>query len=154
REKKTKKEENHMKPITQTPETKATEQLATENGTQTPAADVPLPAKVTPDQAVELLRALLAQVPDVTALTTKERVLLRERARIPDSILQTSINFLGTSGKIKDAIGQQTDEVVQLINDANRWDMVTTELKGLLSNISDANLVRRQQTGLIAIQVY
>jgi hypothetical protein len=143
-----------MKPITQTPEMKAMEQLVKENGTQTPAADVPLPAKVTPDQAVELLRALLAQLPDVTALTAQERELLRGRARVPDSVMQASINFLGTSGKIKDAVGQQADEVEQLVGDANRWDVVTTELKGLLSNISDANLVRRQRAGLIATQVY
>ncbi len=143
-----------MKPMTQTQETNEVEQLATEAVTPSPAADAPLPAKVTPDQAVEVLRSLLAQVPDVMALTAKERVLLRGRARIPDSVVQASINFLGTSGKIKDAVGQQANEVVQLVNDANRWDVVTTELKGLLSNISDANLVRRQRAGLIAIQVY
>src|SRR5438128_1679348 len=34
--------ERHMKPITQTPETNIVEQLATESGTQNPAADVPL----------------------------------------------------------------------------------------------------------------
>jgi hypothetical protein len=146
--------EKHMKPMTQTPETNVVEQLANENGTQSPAADAPQPVMVTPDQAVELLRALLAQLPSVTALTAKERSLLRSRARVPDSVVQASINFLGTSGKIKDAVGQPAEDVVQLVGDANRWDVVTTELKGLLSNISDANLVRRQRAGLIAIQVY
>lgn len=112
------------------------------------------PAAPSPEQVVEQLRVLLGVIPDVPALTQQERELLRNRARIPDTVMQASINILGTSGKIEGAVGQPAGEVRQLVDDANRWDVVVSELKGLQQGISDANLVRRQRAGLIATQVY
>jgi hypothetical protein len=45
------------------------------------AADAPQPVMLTPDQAVEQLRALLRQVPDVQTLTAQERVNIRQAAK-------------------------------------------------------------------------
>ena len=109
---------------------------------------------LTPEQFVEGLRGLLQQIPDVKSLTPQERALLRNRARTPDSVVQASINFIGTSDKVSGSIGPRAGEVRQLVDDANRWEVVESELKGMLKGISDANLVRRQRAGVIATQAY
>src|SRR5258706_5321055 len=57
-------------------------------------ADTPPPVKLTPRQAVEQLRALVQQVPDVTSLTTQERILLKNSKRLPENVVQASITIL------------------------------------------------------------
>jgi hypothetical protein len=133
---------------------KKQKQLKKQRGKARATADGPPAVAPTPEQVVEQLRVLLGVIPDVPALTQQERELLRNRTRIPDTVMQASINILGTSGKIEGAVGQPAGEVRQLVDDANRWDVVVSELKGLQQGISDANLVRRQRASLIATQVY
>jgi hypothetical protein len=109
---------------------------------------------LTPDQAIEQMRAFSERLPDVPALSLAERELLRRRARVPDNVVQATINILGTSGKVAGAVGQPADDVRNLVNEANRWDGAIAVVKGVLSRLADANLVRRQRAGVIATQVY
>lgn len=118
------------------------------------AADAPPVAVLTPEQAIEQLRRFGEQLPDVPALSPTERELLRRRARVPDNVVQATINVLGASGKVANVLGQPADDVRSLVNDANRWDGVIAVMKGVLGRLSDANLVRRQRAGVIATQVY
>ncbi len=57
------------------------------------AADTPLPsANLTPEQVVEQLRALVAQIPELPALTPQERELVRRRGNIPLNEVQAAVN--------------------------------------------------------------
>ena len=119
------------------------------------AADTPQTAPMlTPEQAVEQLRAMLQQIPDVPSLTAQERKLLHGHTRMPESEVQASINVVGASDKVANVLGQPVDAVRQLVDDANRWTVVEQEVRGVLKGVSDANLVRRQRAKVIAIQAY
>jgi len=142
-----------MKPITQTPETKAVEQLATENGTQGPPADAPQPAMITSEQAVAQLRALLAQVPDVAVLTPQERILLRSSVRISDSAIRASINVLAASSDVAQVVAQPA-EVSQQFEEDNNWALFENEMRAALKRVADGNIVRQKRTRILATQAY
>jgi hypothetical protein len=119
------------------------------------AADTPLPsANLTPEQVVEQLRALVAQIPEAPALTPQERELVRRGGYLPIIEVQAAVNVVGSSDIIAQAVGQPVEGVRQLVVDMNRWDSVGNELKGAYGRIHDANLVRKQRATLIAIQAY
>jgi hypothetical protein len=119
------------------------------------AADTPLPpANLTPEQVVEQLRAMVAQIPELPALTPQERELVRRRGHIPLSEVQAAVNVVGASDIVTQVVGQPAGDVQQLVVNMNRWDSVENELKSALKSVSDANLVRRQRASLIAIQAY
>jgi sulfite reductase beta subunit-like hemoprotein len=124
-------------------------------GTTTPAApaDVPQPAtKLAPEAIVELLRTVRAQIGDLAPMTAAQRKALRNRARTKSPVLQASINAMGASDKVSEAVGQPADEVRQKHAEANRWTAVEDELRSLLSGVVGANLIRRQEVALLAAQ--
>src|SRR5258708_34779447 len=87
---------------------------------QQAAADTPQPPMLTPDQAVEQLRALLAQVPDVQTLTAQERKILRRSLPLPEPVLQASISVIDASSTVAGVVGEPA-EPRQLVGDANLW---------------------------------
>src|SRR5882724_2798183 len=82
------------------------------------AADTPQTPMLTPDQAVEQLQALLAQVPTVETLTAQERKILRRSLPLPDSVLQASLGVIDVSSTLEGAIGNPGD-ARQLVGDSN-----------------------------------
>jgi len=119
------------------------------------AADIPQPAPtLTPEAVVDQLRALRAQVGEVTPLTTAQRRALRARAKASNPILQASINVIGALENVAQAVGQPAADVRQMYDDANRWTAVEDELRTMLNGIAGANLVRRQRIALITEQAY
>jgi hypothetical protein len=119
------------------------------------AADTP-PVALTPEQVVEGLRALRAQMPSVDPLTDRERALARTFSRIggPAPAVQASINAIGASEEMAPAVGVPADEAQTMVEETNRWTVVEAELKRFLSGVSDANLIRKQRTGIIAAKAY
>jgi hypothetical protein len=107
-----------------------------------------------PEAVVELLRALRAQLGEVTPLTTAERRLLRRRAKTTNPVLQASINMIGAHDQVSQAVAQPADGVRRMYDEANRWTAVEDELRTLLEGVAGANLVRRQRITLIAGQAY
>src|SRR5436305_14607055 len=120
---------------------------------QRAAADTP-PPMLTPVQAVEQLRALVQQVPDVASLTAQERAALKSSKRLPENVVQASITILDASGTIVGAVGQPPEEVRQLIDDSNHWEVFAGVLRAALSSVTDGNVVRRQRARAIAARVY
>jgi hypothetical protein len=118
------------------------------------AADTPPAAPVTAEQATEELNALLAQMPDIPSLTQQERAVLRKHGRLPEAEVQASVNVVGSSDRVAQAVGQPADDVRQLLDDTGRWTAVENVLKGMLKSVADANLVRRKRATVIAIQAY
>lgn len=119
------------------------------------AADTPL-AGLTPEQVVEGLRALRAQMPNVDPLTDRERALARVLSRVGGSApaVQASINAIGAADEMVTAVGTPADEAQTMVEETNRWTVVEAELKRFLSGVSDANLIRKQRTGIIAAKAY
>src|SRR5437879_5854343 len=104
---------------------------------QRAAADTPPPVMLTPAQAVEQLRALVQQVPDVASLTAQERAALKSSKRLPENVVQASITILDASGTIVGAVGQPPEEVRQLIDDSNHWEVFAGVLRAALSSVTD-----------------
>ncbi len=112
------------------------------------------PITTTPEVLVDQLRAIRTQLPETTPLTPKQRKAMKRRAQTPEGILQASINVIGVSDVVASAVGQPLENVRSLQDESNRWTAVEDELKALLSNVSDANLTRKNRVALIAGQAY
>jgi hypothetical protein len=118
------------------------------------AAELPQLVTLDPEAVVEQLRALRAQIGEVTPLTTAERQLLRRRSKTSNPVLQASINMIGAHDLVSLAVAQPADGVRRLDDEANRWTAVEDELRTMLEGVTGANLVRRQRVVLIAGQAY
>lgn len=121
------------------------------------AADTPqqTPA-VTPEGIVQQLRAVSAQIPEVSPLTGDQREILRRRGKTAKNgdIVETSISMIGAADLVSQAVGQTPDEVHAMIDEAGRWAQVEDELRVMLNGISSANLIRRQKIAVIADRAY
>jgi hypothetical protein len=119
------------------------------------AAEIPLMAPpLTPEAVVDGLRAMRAQIADVTPLTPQQRIALRNRAKTSNPVLQASINVIGALDNVSQALGQPASNVRQLYDEANRWTAVEDELRTMLSGVAGANLIRRQRVALLAAQAF
>ena len=117
------------------------------------AAEIPQPVPtLAPEAVVEQLRALRAEIGEVTPLTSAQRKALQVRARTSNSVLQASINAIGALDNVSQAVGQPAAEVRQRYDEANRWTAVEDELRAMLNGVAGANLIRRQRVAVIAAQ--
>ena len=112
------------------------------------------PAALTPESFVDQLRVLRQQVPDLEPLTKEQRRLLRGQGRMSNGAVQASISAIGASGKVSQVLEAPAEEVRQLVDETNRWIAAEDELRKMLKGVSDANLIRRQRTALLAGQAY
>jgi hypothetical protein len=121
----------------------------------TPVTTDPTPAKLTPEAVIEQIRALRAQIGEVTPLSKAQRNQLRQRTRKqPAPVVDASISVIGSSDTVAQAVGQPLVDVLQLQSDSVLWNLVADELRSFLKGIEGANLVRRQQLSFIASQAY
>ncbi len=109
------------------------------------------PNVLTPEAAVEQLKALVAQIPEIPELTPQQRELVRRGGCLPLEQLQAAINVVGASEFIAQAVDLPVEEVRQLIADMSRWEALANEMKGAFKAVTDANLVRRQRATLITL---
>jgi hypothetical protein len=116
---------------------------------------VPTPTKLTPDAVIEQLRALQSQIGEVTPISSAQRASLKARTRKQaPHITEASINVIGKSATVAQAVGQPLDEVRQLQLDAIAWDAVADELRGLLKAVEGASVIRRERLTFIGTQAY
>ena len=121
------------------------------------AADTPQPTPtVTPEGIVQQLRAVSAQIPEVTPLTPQQRKILRGQARTSKNgeIVETSISMIDTEDLVSQAVGQSADEVHAMVAESGRWTTVENELRAMLNGVAGANLIRRQKIAVIAERAY
>ncbi|HEY2091525.1 MAG TPA: hypothetical protein VGJ81_06535 [Thermoanaerobaculia bacterium] len=103
----------------------------------------------------EQLRALKSQVEEATPLSKEQRALLKARTRRqPPHIVEASINVIGTSATIADAVGQPLDQVRRLQVEAIGWDAAADELRTFLKALESASVVRRERLAFIGAQAY
>ena len=119
------------------------------------AVEVPTPTPaLTPEQVVAQLRALQAQLGEITPLTAEQRKTLRQQSRMSETVVQASLNVLGAADIITQAVGQPVEEVQSMVDEANRWSAVEGELRATLNGVSGTNLIRRQQIALVAVRAF
>jgi hypothetical protein len=107
-----------------------------------------------PESVVAQLRTLRQQMGEVTPLTQQQKRVLRNRSGLPNGVVQASINAIGASDHVQQALGQPADEVRNLAEEVNRWTAVEAELRGMLQGVTGANLIRRQRVNLLSAQAY
>jgi hypothetical protein len=123
-------------------------------GSAQAAADAP--PLLTSAQAIEQLRALRAQMPNVEPLTDQERKLARAQSRLglsPEAI-QASINVIGATDAVAQGVEMPLESAQQFADETNHWTAVEAELKQFLSGVADANLIRRKRLGILAAKAY
>ena len=120
------------------------------------AADTPQQPPVTPEGIIQQLRAVSAQIPEVTPLTPQQREIVRRQAKTSKNgeIVETSISMIGTEDLVSQAVGQSADEVHAMRDEAGRWGQVEDELRAMLEGVAGANLIRRQKISIIAERAY
>ncbi|HEX7193202.1 MAG TPA: hypothetical protein VF381_16645 [Thermoanaerobaculia bacterium] len=116
---------------------------------------VPTAAKPSPNAVIQQLRVLKAEIDEAKPLSNAERALLKARTRKqPPHIVEASINVIGKSEKVAQAVGQPLDEIRQLQVDAIDWDAVADELRSFLKAVEGASVVRRERLAFIGVQAY
>lgn len=120
------------------------------------AADTPQPpVKLTPEAILEQLRTMQSQMDEVTPLDKTQRKQLKRRTRRqPAAVVELSIGVISKSGTVAQAVGQPTDDVLQLQTDVGRWALVAAELRAFFQGVEGANLVRRERLAFIASQAF
>src|SRR5437763_6337159 len=96
-----------------------------------PTADTPQPpVKLTPENILDQLRTMRSQMDEVTPLDNTQRQQLKQRTRRQSAnVVELSIGVISKSGTVAQAVGQPTDEVMQLQTDVGRWALVSAELR-------------------------
>src|ERR1051325_43113 len=108
---------------------------------------------LSPEALLEQLRAIRAQIGEITPLTPAQRSALRRR-KVTNEELQASINVIDGTDLIAQAVGQQAAELRDLQTEANKWTRVEDELRTLLTGVAGANLIRRQHIALVSGRAY
>jgi len=116
------------------------------------AADGAVP--LTPEQIVEQLRVLRQHVPDFGPLSVPEATALRTTAKIHPEFALASINTIGASATIAQAVDHDAPSLITERIEADRWSAVEDELRTMLKGVSAAILARRYRIGLASLQAY
>lgn len=112
-------------------------------------------SKLTPEAAIEQLRILMSQVEEATPISKEQRAILKARTRRqPPHIVEASVNIIGASQTVAQAVGQPLDEVRQLQMEAIGWDTLAAELRGFLKAAESASVVTRQRLAFLGSQAY
>lgn len=120
-----------------------------------PADPTPVPPASVPDTLVAQIRAMRALIPEYQQLTGSVRKSLAVVAKSTNAdFVQASINSVGASPTVEQAVGYTPDELRQDTADADNWTVVEDEARALLSGIVSANLVRRHRVGSAALAAY
>jgi hypothetical protein len=119
--------------------------------TQNPS---PATATLSPEQVVQQLRALRAQIPLPDSLPAMPASRRRRLAHVDGQFVVAAINAAGVSPTVQTALGRTDEELREENEVSGRWTAVTDELRALLQILTDANTLRRQRIGLAALQTY
>ena len=96
----------------------------------------------------------MAQIGPVAPLTSEQRRTLKAQTRVPQEVVEASINVIGAAESISQVVGIPADEVRQIVDEASRWTAVESVLRTALNGVAGANLVRRQRIALVTGQAY
>ena len=109
---------------------------------------------ITPEEAVQVLRALRERVPDLTQMDTPEKRQLARSANIGVGLVHASINAIDTSALLRGAVGRDAEELRGETESIGRWSQVLDEQEALRRGIIGSMTIRRHRLGAIALRVY
>jgi hypothetical protein len=112
----------------------------------------PTPVMLSPEEVVQQLRSLRSQIPLETPPTATPKP--RRLANVNPQFTTAAINAVGAVDIVQSAVGRSDEDLRQENDVAMRWTAVEDELRTLLNNVSQTNLLRRQRVGLAALQTY
>lgn len=117
----------------------------------TPGTDPTTP--ITPDEAVQILRALQARIqkPDDSRVAQVKSFTL---ASVDPHFITASINAIGAVEAVQSVVGRNSEDVRQEADSAARWTAFTDELRTMLAASIGADRVRRLNLGLTSLQTY
>jgi hypothetical protein len=105
-------------------------------------------------EASDELRALRRRIPQVPALSKKERKAIWQRGDVSIPVTQASINIIAANDTIAETLKMPAEDVRSMVLEADFWDGFIVELRGLLEGVSDANLIRRERIAVLTAQAY
>ena len=108
---------------------------------------------MTPEELVALLRAIHQRitVPDQPPAPASLR---RRLGHVHPDFINAAINAAGASETVQSGLGRTDEDLRQEIANTARWTAGADEALGLYKTISAVIAVRRQRTGLAALQTY
>lgn len=123
--------------------------------TETASVEAAAEPMLTPEEAVEQLRALRDRIPDFVQLpNTRATREIRRKARLNIEFAREAFGVVGASDVVQGVIGNSPDELHQAEAEMTRWTAVERELNALLRGVATANLVRRERLAQAALQAY
>ena len=112
-------------------------------------------AKLTPEVALQQLRAMRVELADeISAKTPEERRDLRNRTKSSEELILKSVTAIDKSEVIATAVRKDKEAMLQLLALDGRWFGLEIELRAFLNEVSSARLARRRQLDLIATQAF
>lgn len=117
-----------------------------------PAATGEVPAVLTPEELVQQLRTLRAQMPPPPLPVKKIGATRLEN--VDPHFIQAAVNVVSASDAVSSAVGRTQEDLQQEIDTIARWTAAIDELRSLLREALTANAARRQRLGLAALQTY
>ena len=127
----------------------------TQNAQQTADAAAAPTTPPSPDAIVAQLRAIRTMIPEYQQLPAPDRKAMQIVAKGNSTdFVQASINGVGASPVIQQALGQTPEVLRQDTAEAQSWSVVEDELRAMLNGMVAANLVRFHRIGTHALATY
>lgn len=122
--------------------------------TAIPAGTDPAPELIAPEEMVAQLRTYRERIPNYGQLTVTEARRKRRVASLKPGFVIASVNAVGASQTVQTTLGTTSADLMQRNADVIRWAQVEDELRALLKGVVSANLIRRHELGVAALQSY
>ncbi|HYC90969.1 MAG TPA: hypothetical protein VEO54_17250 [Thermoanaerobaculia bacterium] len=122
--------------------------------TTNPAAGAtPSPEPLTPEEAIQQFRALMARVPFPQA-PPAHRPFRRRLSHLDPKFVDAAIHVVGASPEAQAALGSSDEELRAEVEVIARWSGFGDEMMAGMRKVLAGNDIRRQRLGLKALQGY
>jgi len=119
------------------------------------SSTVPVPdSNLTPDEVVQLLRALGPRIPEFVLMPTSEVVSLARAASTDIAQINSAIDAIAASTNLSAALGSDAAVLRSESEVTNRWSQVLVELDSIRRGVEGALRARRHRLGSIALRAY
>jgi hypothetical protein len=109
---------------------------------------------LTPEQVVEQLRALRAQIPEFVQMSREDVRQIRRSVVVNADLARAAVIAVGASDFVQSAIGNTPDDLRQADDELARWSVVEKEFQAMHRGVSLANLIRRKRIHQVVQHAY
>lgn len=115
---------------------------------------VPSNPNITPQEVVQQLRAIRAQIRDFVLMPPSESLPLTRAASIDIAQIHSAIDAIAASPNLRNGLGRDADELRAETKDDGEWSQVLVEIDTFRRGVAGGIRVRRHRLGTIALRVY